>query len=480
MVRGITNDRTSLIIVAVGHSLVRSFRLIKQQENIVNIQLPWGGDFLDLRIPDSWDLLWPGPLSKPHQQETVMDESLLIEQTLDSPIAMAPLEAMDLKKKKILLIVDDNTRPTPAHRFFKQILDRLERAGADLGSIILMSALGIHTAMTQNQMEEKVGKQALAKITWKNHDAFDENKTYNFGTTSRGTPVELNRALFEADFIISLGLVEPHLWAGFGGGLKNILPGLASANCIGVHHALISRPPYLVNRVGMAPEDNSFRLDLEEACSFINAPIFCVNVCLDRSGAIVAAFSGDAVKVHRKGVEFNIGHSGRFLKEPVDGIIVNSFPMDFNFKQSMKGVANSLPALKTGGVVMGFLKAENGLDDIVLPDRSLPQWLLKRILRLLGPRRTLWFLETVKPGINVEEKFLLYYSMHLIRQYELLFHVPTLGDHEVKRLAMFKQFHHPQEVIDRAAGMMKTNSRVAVFPEAGATFPILDQNQQSE
>ena len=66
--------------------------------------------------------------------------------------------------------------------------------------------------------------------------------------------------------------------------------------------------------------------------------------------------------------------------------------------------------------------------------------------------------------------------MHLIRQYELLFHVPTLVDHEVKRLAMFKEFRDPQKVIDRAAEMMKTNSRVAVFPEAGATFPIIGQN----
>lgn len=251
----------------------------------MNIELPWGDDVLDLKVPDTWELIWPAPLTKSHNSDTGMDESLLVEQSLNRPIAMVPLETMDLKKKRILIVVDDNTRPTPVHRFFNQILDRLERAGADFDSITLMPALGIHTAMTQNQMEEKVGKESLGKISWKNHDAFDEKAKHNFGTTS-----------------------------------------------------------------------------------------------------------------------------------------------------------------------------------------------IKRILKILGPARTLWFLETVKPGINVEEKFLLYYSMHLIRQYELLFHVPTLSDHEVKRLAMFKQFHHPQAVIDRAAEMIKTNSRVAVFPEAGATFPIVGQN----
>lgn len=439
----------------------------------MQIQLPWGNDTLDLNVPDTWDLVWPDSETDNIPSGTGTDESLLVEQALDSPIAMPPLETMDLKKKKILIIVDDNTRPTPVHRFFDRILDRLDRAGADFDRITLMPGLGIHTAMTRTEMEEKVGKASLERLAWKNHDAFDEQVNHCFGTTSRGTPVELNQAVFEADLIIAVGLVEPHLWAGFGGGLKNILPGVASANCIGVHHALISRPPYLVNRVGMAPEDNSFRLDLEEACSLIAAPVFCVNVCLDRSATIVAAFSGDGVKVHRKGVKFNHNLSGRRLSRPVDGIIVNSFPMDLNFKQSMKGVANSLPALKPGGVVMGFLKADRGLDDIVLPQRSLPRWLLKRILKILGPSRTLWFLETMRPGINVEEKFLLYYSMHLIRQYELLFHVPTLGDHEVKQLGMFKSFNHPQALVERAAVMMKKDSRVAVFPEAGATFPIL-------
>ncbi|ACN16314.1 conserved hypothetical protein [Desulforapulum autotrophicum HRM2] len=439
----------------------------------MHIQLPWGDDTLDLNVPDTWDLVWPDSAAENIHPGTGMDESLLVEHALDRPMGMPPLETMDLKKKKILIIVDDNTRPTPVHRFFDRILDRLERAGADFDRITLMPGLGIHTAMTRTEMEEKVGKASLARIAWKNHDAFDEKANHFFGTTSRGTPVELNQAVFESDLIIAIGLVEPHLWAGFGGGFKNILPGVASANCIGVHHALISRPPYLVNRVGMAPEDNSFRLDLEEACTLIAAPVFCVNVCLDRSANIVAAFSGDGVKVHRKGVAFNHGLSGRRLSSAVDGIIVNSFPMDFNFKQSMKGVANSLPALKPGGVVMGFLKADKGLDDIVLPQRSLPRWLLKQILKILGPSRTLWFLETMRPGIDVEEKFLLYYSMHLIRQYELLFHVPTLDDHEVKQLGMFKQFYHPQALVDRAARMMKKESRVAVFPEAGATFPIL-------
>jgi hypothetical protein len=151
--------------------------------------------------------------------------------------------------------------------------------------------------------------------------------------------------------------------------------------------------------------------------------------------------------------------------------------MDFNFKQSMKGVGNALPALKPGGLVMGFLRAERGLDDIVLPAKGKPLWLVKRILRFLGPARVMGFLEKVRPGLNVEEKFLLYYSMQLIRQYDLYFHVPTLTPEETRRLGFFRPFARPQEVVDRARRRLPAGARVAVFTAAGATFPIVGNDE---
>ena len=123
---------------------------------------------------------------------------------------------------------------------------------------------------------------------------------------------------------------------------------------------------------------------------------------------------------------------------------------------------------------MGFLRAERGLDDITAPEDSKPLWLVKRILRLLGPSRVLWFLEKVRPGPNVEEKFLIYYSMQLIRGYELYFHAPSLSARQIRQLSFFTNFDHPQQVVDRAAARLKKNATVAVFPEAGITFPIIE------
>ena len=125
---------------------------------------------------------------------------------------------------------------------------------------------------------------------------------------------------------------------------------------------------------------------------------------------------------------------------------------------------------------MGFLRAERGIDDIVVPDKAKPLWLTKTILRLLGPARVMGFLEKIRPGLNVEEKFLLYYSMQLVRAYDLFFHVPSLSDEEIRRLGFFTACRHPRQVVEAARRRLPRRAAVAVFPEAGATFPIVGEN----
>jgi lactate racemase len=438
----------------------------------MNITLPWGQDKLELKLPETWHLVFPKAqeLQEDSQKQTETD---IVKSSLQEPFESQTLEQMQLKNKRIVIIVDDNTRPTPAFKFFDLILESLLDGGASLENILLIPALGIHTAMTMREMQEKVGKENLKKINWENHDAFNKDIHHYFGETGRGTPIWLNKNLYEADFIISIGMVEPHLWAGFGGGLKNLMPGVAYAETIGIHHSVIAEPPYLFNRVGMAPENNSFRQDIEEIQNMIKAPIFCINVVIDHAGTIIASFAGDPIACHRKAIEYNIKIAGRYLEEPVDAVIVNSCPMDLNFKQSMKGVGNTLPAVKAGGTIIGFLKADRGIDDIKLPEKGKSLRLVKTILRIIGPSRVLGFLDLVRKGLNVEERFLMYYSMQLMRQYELYFYAPSISHEEAKKLGFFIISHDPQETVNMAAGKIPQKARVAVFPEAGATFPII-------
>ena len=439
---------------------------------LMDIQLPWGDQFLEAALPDSWQVYMPerADISRPPGKS----EADLVREALDNPVQSPPLASRVLADKRILVVVDDNTRPTPVHRFFHLLADALTAAGAEPGAIHLMPAPGIHTPMSEAEMAGKIGAENLSRLSWSNHDAFDAATHHHFGETSRGTPVVLNRKVAESDFILVVGMIEPHLWAGFGGGLKNIFPGLASAAAIGRHHGMIAEHPYICNRVGLMPEENAFRQDLEEIQDFISAEIFCLNVTLDFRQEVSAAFAGDPVAAHRSGIRYCVKSAGVRLERPVDGVIANSYPMEINFKQSMKCVGNSLPALAPGGVVMGFLRAVRGLDDIAVPEKPPPLPVLKTILKLLGRANVMKFLETVKKGLNVEEKFLTYYSMRLIREYRLYCYVPGLTEEEVRHLGFFHPCRTPQSVVAAAARKLPKNARVAVFPDGGATFPLLD------
>ncbi len=441
----------------------------------MEITMPWGSGSLSLDLPDTWNVIIPergqGGAGKK------AEELSLVKDALRKPVGAKPLASRKLKGKKVVIIVDDNTRPTPTYKFFHLILDSLKKAGASLKSVRVIPALGIHTAMSEREMAAKIGPKNLKLVSWENHNAFDLKACHYFGTTGRGTPVYLNKNLKDADLVVLIGLVEPHLWAGFGGGMKNILPGVAYAETIGLHHEIIAEPPYRFNRVGMMPGENSFRQDLEEVRAMIGADIFCLNMVVEHGGRVIASFAGDPIEAHRMCIDYNRGECGLRVDRQVDGIIVNSFPMDINFKQGMKCVGNSLPALKPGGVVMGFLRADRGLDDIKPPDKRLPLPMLKALLRLLGPARIRGFIDKVRKGLPVEDKFLLYYSMQLMRQYDLFFYVPTLGDEEAKAVSMFVKCREPSEVIRHAMKKLGKNATVAVFPEGGATFPIVGKGQ---
>ena len=400
-----------------------------------------------------------------------LDERGRVRSALRRPIGSPRLSEIRPKRRPVVLIVDDDTRPTPAHRFLDLLLDELEGAGIAARDVLLIPALGIHTPMTRREMEAKVGAGNLSRISWENHDAFRRDANHLFGTTCRGTPVLLNRHLREAGLVILVGMVEPHLWAGFGGGLKNILPGVAHVETIAAHHGIIAEPPYLFNRVGTDPRANSFRGDLEEVAAMVDAPVFCLNVVLDHAGAVLAAFAGDPVACHRAAVDFNRSLSGRLLDHRVDGVITASHPMNINFKQSMKCIGNVLPALKPRGVVTGFLRAERGLDDVKVPEKGKPLWFTKRLLRLLGPSRVMGLQERVRPGLNVEEKFLVYYTMQLMREHDLFLCVPTLDAEAANRLGFFRHATDPQEIIARARAGFRNTPRWPSFPRAAPPFP---------
>ncbi len=241
-----------------------------------SVSLPWGKGRLEIPLPPSWTLL--GELV-PRSAEAPHDPADACLEALNSSIGAAPLGSRKLKGRSVVLVVDDHSRPTPVKEFIKPVLDELARAGVEDRDLTILIATGVHRSSTAEEVEKKIGRQSADRFRWLCHNAYDSEGLADLGSTSRGTRVFVNKLLVQADLIVCVGSIDPHLLLGFGGGLKMIIPGCAGAETIGRNH-LQGMDAERFNYVGVSGDDSPMRLDLEEAAQLLKKDIFIVNAAL--------------------------------------------------------------------------------------------------------------------------------------------------------------------------------------------------------
>ncbi len=435
-------------------------------------KLPWGEAELEITLPSEWRLL--GELT-PASVPGVPSVEAEARRALREPSGAAPLASRNLAGKRIVLVVDDISRPTPIHRFLPVVLEDLIQAGARRSEVLLLIALGTHRHMTEPELQQKTGAENLAGLRWENHDARRPEGLKYLGRTAQGTPVFLNRRLVEADLIISLGVVEPHALAGFGGGLKNIIPGCAGAETIAGSHlcgAAAGRLPM----IGSAAERNPLRRDLEEGARLLGKEIFLVNTVLNPALEIVRIEAGDPILAHRRAAEVARRIYSVSVEEQADILITNSAPMDIDLRQSLKCVGNTLGAAKPGGTILAFLRCAEGVGAFSLPKRKgLPLPLLKRLVRALGTHRTIRFLERFRKDLGVEEKFLAVYSLEAIQRNDIWAYAPSLTPGEAARAALFRRFADPATMIEQLRRRAPRRPSVILFPRGGVTYPEMPE-----
>jgi nickel-dependent lactate racemase len=324
--------------------------------------------------------------------------------------------------------------------------------------------------MTAEEARHKLGGMDLRGIPWRNHSFNDEGQLVNLGTTSRGTHVSLNRHLVEADLIITLGAIEPHLLLGFGGGSKMILPGLASAQTIAENH-MQGVGPDTYNFVGVT--ESPMRLDLEEGTGMLRKEIFIVNAVMNESLEICAFCAGDPIAAHREGVKLVRSLSARPVERQVDVALVSSHPMNADMRQGMKCIGNVQKSVKEGGLIIGILECRHGIGDIKLPEKALPNRLLRLILKIIGGKRILWLIDRIRKGAGIEERFLAHFSMQLTRRNRVFVYSKKLPGDTGKRAGLFVQFATVEEMMHAAAKCVPKEARVLVYPHGGATYPVV-------
>ncbi len=435
----------------------------------MKVCIPWDESEIELALPDDWRVIAE---ARPRNFAPCASVAGEYRRALAAPMHASTLAARDLRGKRFVLVMDDLTRPTPAQLLLPLLLADLERTGADLNNARVLVALGVHRPMTESEMARKAGRETLARVRWENHDAYAAQRLAHLGTTSSGTPVFVNRALVEADLIISVSSIEPHVLAGFGGGLKNLVPGCAGAETIARNH-LVGTTGREIAQIGVDPDSNPLRRDLEEAAGLLKAEVFLVNTVLNPRQEIVRIFAGDARAAHREGVHLAREIYGVRVPEPADVVITNSAPMDSDLRQGAKCIGNTLAAVKERGTILALLRCREGVGDFKLSGKSLPRPMMRALVRTLSRERLLSFLERFRQDLQVEEKFLAFYSLQILGRNEVFAYAPEVPQKQLRRFPFLRAVREPQELIRRAASLAPRNASVAVFPEGGVTFPVV-------
>ena len=254
------------------------------------IHLPYGnGISVTVNIPDK---NFAGAYSS-KCVHTTKSPSELTEHALLNPISSLKLHQLINANHNVLIVVDDNTRPTPVALILPEVLNILKDCGLADDQIRILFASGTHRAMTDEEKKLKVGESTLTRFECICHDYL--GNCISLGTTQYGTPIEVNPLLKWSDFTIAIGSVVPHAYCGWGGGGKMILPGVSSARSILATHML----PYQHPEIGIGLTENRARTEIDEA-SQIAGLKFIINAVLSPDGDVVDIVAGGVVPAHRE------------------------------------------------------------------------------------------------------------------------------------------------------------------------------------
>lgn len=310
-----------------------------------------GREIIQFEIPDGMtsEVLNPGKFP------AVGDLKAAIFRALKEPISSESLNQLVKPGLKVAIMINDNTRYVPQEIIVDEILKVLDASGVRKEDITIIIATGTHRPNTDKEIEEMLGTGMPREFKVINHSAYDKANLVEVGKTEgEAVPVVVNKAVAEADVKIGIGVIEPHLFAGYSGGVKVLAVGAAGIETIAAtHNAKMLEHPK--TRLGVV-RGNLFREFLNETAKIVGMD-FILNVVMDENEEVLGVFAGDPVKAHGEGVDFAKGIYEVKAARQADVVIsVPKYPKTINLYQAIRA-ANGVffgenPLVKKGGAVI--------------------------------------------------------------------------------------------------------------------------------
>ena len=302
---------------------------------------------IEIAFPSNWEVIECRMIG--HNRPALTAEQMRA--AVQNPIGSPRLNELAKGKKEVVILFDDLPKPTPAKVIVPFVLEELHAGGITDEHIRFLCAPASHRPLMYPEFAAKLGAEIVARYPVYNHNIY-EHHVY-IGTTSRGTPVHVNKEFASCDLRVAIGGIIPHPSAGYGGGGKIVIPGVSSIDTIESHHKhFIDAARVERGRV----HDNDFRLDIEEAARLAGLD-FKVDAVINNRREVVGLFAGDFVEEHRAGVELAQQVYPTEVAQGADVVVSNTYPDESQFVRSTWCVPLSL---NEGGDVVMVIQSHEG------------------------------------------------------------------------------------------------------------------------
>lgn len=424
----------------------------------MKITLAYGKDDLRVDLPDYVELIEPRHLpGLPNDKEQAF-------KAMRNPIGSQPLKDMVKATDKVSIVISDSTRPTPNHKLVPWLLEELSHVPKE--NFVIINGTGSHRDNTQEELNAMLGEEVVNEIRVINNNAFDKETQSYLGRSSFGAEVYLNKEYVESDFRIVTGFIEPHFFAGFSGGPKGIMPGIAGIDTILHFHSakMIAHPKSTWGII----EGNPVQGEATEITSMVK-PDFMLNVTLNGNKEITNFFAGDVIEAHRVGCEYVKEQAMVACDAPYDIVITTNsgYPLDQNLYQAVKGMSAAHKIVKEGGSIICVSECSDGLPDHgnyakILKMFKTPQELLDKIN---------------DPEFSMFDQWQVQ-KQAMVQVWADVYVYSTLSDEEISQ-AMFKPVDSIEDTLAQLISEFNGEPRIAVMPLGPLTIPYIKETHKA-
>ncbi len=379
----------------------------------MDIRLDYGRTGLTVKLPDDVRI----SVAEPTMGVPLSDPGAAVAAALANPIGARSLADIARGRRNAVVVISDKTRPVPYALVLPRVLLTLEESGVPRNAIEILVATGLHRGNTRDELIEMTSADLVARYRFRNHVARNADEHVHLGRTARGTEVWVDRGFVEADLKIVTGLIEPHLMAGFSGGRKAVVPGLAAVETMRSLHGAAMLEEHIGPGITAG---NQFHEELLRIARLVGVD-FLVDVSINRARQLMGVFAGDLEQAHAAGVRFVEHEVGAELDAPADVVITSAggYPLDDTYYQSVKGMIAALNVVRRGGTIIlaaaitegigseefqRLLRETRGNDDfmarVTAPGFfSIDQWMVQHICQVRRKAEALLVCQGLSPEI---------------------------------------------------------------------------------